>query len=131
MSTFVVDTHALVWFLSKDPRLSSVARAVLQDSQSKLIIPAIVLAEIKHLLPKNRFAFSLENVFEVLESDPRCLIYPIDYDVIKHAPATLDIHDSLIVGVALALGTAVRAVITRDEAITNSGFVPTLWETTA
>lgn len=60
MRTFVVDTHALVWFLARDARLSERARTVLQDPAVRLIIPAIVLAEIKYLGSKGRFAQTLD-----------------------------------------------------------------------
>lgn len=127
MRTFVVDTHALVWFLGRDPRLSEKAHTVLHDPTVRLIIPAIVLAEIKYLGGKGRFAQTLDDVLHVINTDPRCLVYPIDLDVVRQAPPTLDIHDSLIVGTALAQPVAVDGILTCDEAITASGLVPVIW----
>jgi PIN domain nuclease of toxin-antitoxin system len=49
MRIFVVDTHALAWFVSRDRRLGARARTVLRDPNVRLIISAIVLAEIKHM----------------------------------------------------------------------------------
>jgi hypothetical protein len=40
---------------------------------------------------------------------------------------SLDIHDSLIVGTALAQANSVTAILTRDEAIINSGLTSTIW----
>jgi PIN domain nuclease of toxin-antitoxin system len=127
LNTFVLDTHTLVWFFSRDPRLGEKARAALEDNQSRLIIPVIVLAEIKHLIQKGRFAGTLDFILLALTLDPRCLIYPIDMAVFQHAPTELDIHDSLIVGTALAQPSPVPGVITRDEAIQQSGLVTTVW----
>lgn len=127
MRTFVVDTHALVWFLARDSRLSEKARAVLQDPTVRLIIPAIVLAEIKYLSSKGRFAQTLEDVPRVTATDSRCLVYAIDLSVVRQAPTTLDIHDSLIVGTALAQSVAVDGILTCDEAITASGLAPVVW----
>lgn len=124
---YVLDTHALVWYLTDDRRLGAQAEAVLNDPDSTLIVPAIVLAEIKDLARKGRFAQTLEDVLVVIETDPRCLVYPIDLDVIRAAPVQLDIHDSLIVGVALVQANAIDGVLTCDLAITNSGFVPVAW----
>lgn len=45
-------------------------------------------------------------------------------DVIRAAPMQLDIHDSLNVGVALVQGSIVDGVLTCDQAITSSEFVP-------
>lgn len=46
---YVVDTHALVWYLTNDTRLGVGARQVLDDPSALLVIPTIVLAEAKHI----------------------------------------------------------------------------------
>jgi PIN domain nuclease of toxin-antitoxin system len=97
VKTFVIDTHTLVWFLSRSPRLSGTVLALLHDPTVRLIIPAIVLAEIKYLSSRGRFAQTLDDVLRVVSTDPRCVLVPIDLNVIQHAPASLDIHDGLIV----------------------------------
>jgi PIN domain nuclease of toxin-antitoxin system len=127
VSTYVVDTHALVWFLSQDPRLSETAYAILRDPTARLIIPVIVLAEIKYLGYKSRFAQTLDNVMRIIEADSRCVIYPVDLDVVRRAPADMEIHDALIVGTALMLSPAADGILTRDEAIRISGFAPVIW----
>lgn len=127
MTSYVLDTHALVWYLTNDRRLGLQAEEVLNDPGSRLIIPTIVLAEIKDLARKGRFAQTLDDVLAVIESDQRCLVYPIGLEVIRAAPMQLDIHDSLIVGVALVQASAVDGVLTCDQAITSSGFVPVVW----
>lgn len=127
MRTFVVDTHALVWFLGRDPRLSEKAHTILRDPTARLIIPAIVLAEIKYLGNKGRFSQTLDDVLRVINADPRCLVYPIDLSVVRRAPPALDIHDSLIVGTALAQSAAVDGILTCDEAIAASSLVPAVW----
>ena len=127
MRTFIVDTHALAWFVSRDRRLGAKARTVLRDPNVRLIIPAIVLAETKYLAHKGRLTQSLDEVLRVINSDPRCTIYPVDLSVVSKAPLGLDIHDSLIVGTAMVQREAIAGILTRDEAITSSGLVPTLW----
>jgi PIN domain nuclease of toxin-antitoxin system len=42
---YVVDTHALIWFLEGNPHPSITAKTVLVDPVSELILPAIALAE--------------------------------------------------------------------------------------
>ncbi len=127
MRTYVVDTHALAWYLDEDPRLGSQAEAILDNADVRLIIPAIVLAEIKYLAHKGRLTQTLDEVLRVINSDPRCTIYPIDLSVVSKAPLGLDIHDSLIVGTALVQREAITGILTRDETITSAGLVPTLW----
>ena len=127
MKTYVVDTHALAWYLDNDPRLGSQAEAILDNADIRLIIPSIILAEIKYLAHKGRRTQTLDEVLRVINSDPRCIIYPIDLSVVNKAPLGLDIHDSLIIGTALVQREIVSGILTRDEAITSSGLVPTLW----
>ncbi len=42
---YVLDTHALIWFLEGNFRLGENARKIISDPNSQLILPAIVLAE--------------------------------------------------------------------------------------
>jgi len=127
MKTYVVDTHALVWYLDNDPRLGTHAEAILDDTTIRLIIPVIVLAEIKYLSHKGRFGQTLDEVLQVINRDPRCTIYPVDLSVVNKAPLDLNIHDSLIVDTALVQQEIVTGVLTQDEAIVSSGLVPTVW----
>jgi len=127
MKTYVVDTHALAWYLDNDPRLGSQAEAILDNADIRLIIPSIILAEIKYLAHKGRLTQTLDEVLRVINSDPRCIIYPIDLSVVNKAPLGLDIHDSLIIGTALVQREIVSGILTRDEAIASSSLVPTLW----
>jgi PIN domain nuclease of toxin-antitoxin system len=127
MKTYVVDTHALAWYLDNDPRLGSQAEAILDNADIRLIIPSIILAEIKYLAHKGRLTQTLEEVLRVINSDPRCIIYPIDLSVVNNAPLGLDIHDGLIIGTALVQREIVSGILTRDEAIASSSLVPTLW----
>jgi len=55
----VIDTHALVWFLEGNEKLGRKALKVFRDSTEKLIIPSIVLAEIKYLSYKGRTRLSV------------------------------------------------------------------------
>lgn len=127
MKTYILDMHALVWYLTNDRRLGAQAEAALEDPDAILIIPAIVLAEIKDLAHKRRLAATLEHVLAVIEADGRCVIQPIDLEVIRAMPVGLDIHDALIVGVALTHIIPVDGVLTCDQAITSAGLVPAIW----
>jgi PIN domain nuclease of toxin-antitoxin system len=42
---YILDTHALIWFLEGNARLSPIVKAILSDASSELILPAIALAE--------------------------------------------------------------------------------------
>ncbi|MGF1674595.1 MAG: type II toxin-antitoxin system VapC family toxin [Rivularia sp. (in: cyanobacteria)] len=49
---YVVDTHALIWFLEGNPRLGTNAKAILSHPDSRLIIPATTLSEAVWIVEK-------------------------------------------------------------------------------
>ena len=126
----IVDTHALIWFLEGSDRLSAVALAQLSDATNSIVVPTIVLTEIRYLYARNRIVVNVDDVIQTTESDERFWIYPLDLSVVEAVPLGLDIHDGIICGTALVQqstgGNQVK-VITRDAAIRNAGVVETLW----
>ncbi|MDF1534066.1 MAG: PIN domain-containing protein [Methanosarcinaceae archaeon] len=131
MNHYIIDTHALVWFLEQSPKLGKNARNAFIDTDSILIIPTIVLAEIKILFDKNRFLTSLDEVFAVIENDSRCIVQPMDLDVVSMLPTKLEIHDAIITATALLFkGNPYFKdveIITKDEEILKSKLVKTVW----
>jgi len=127
---YVADTHALVWFLEDNRRLSKPAKAVLLDSSSEIVIPTIVLAETKFLFAKQRINLDLPGLYRRMVAARNCSVYPLDESVIDHMPTSLEIHDAIIVGTGLVIEKIFNekvAVVTRDEAIGESGLIKTLW----
>lgn len=51
---FVLDTHALVWYLEGSTRLSAAAKSIMDDPASEMVLPAIALAEAVHIVDKGR-----------------------------------------------------------------------------
>jgi predicted nucleic acid-binding protein len=128
--TYVVDMHALEWFLEGNPRLSMAARAALSDTAVKVVIPTIVLAEITFLYARRRIAIDLLDVLSHVASAANCLVYPLDGVVVERLPTTLNIHDAIIVATALVFRDVLSqstAVVTKDADITTSGLINALW----
>jgi PIN domain nuclease of toxin-antitoxin system len=76
---YVVDTHALIWFLEGNPRLETNAKIILTDPDSQLILPAIALAEAVWIVDRARTSIpSVTDLFDAVNSDPRIVVYPID-----------------------------------------------------
>jgi PIN domain nuclease of toxin-antitoxin system len=129
----VVDTHALVWFLEGNPRLGVNARAVLENRESELVVPVIVLAEACWMIEHGRTSIPTVGEFlATVDADPRIVVVPLDR-VVQHRTVTFtaiaEMHDRQIVATARLLmdqGHAV-AVLTKDTNIRNSGLVPTVW----
>jgi PIN domain nuclease of toxin-antitoxin system len=76
---YVVDTHALIWFLEGNPRLGINAKAILADSASQLVLPAIALAEAVWIVDRARTSIpSVVDLLNAVNADPRITIYPVD-----------------------------------------------------
>ncbi|MFW6162170.1 MAG: type II toxin-antitoxin system VapC family toxin [Planctomycetota bacterium] len=130
MSTFVVDTHALVWYIDGDDRLSGAAEASLDDGAASLVIPTIVLAEVRHLFGKRRIRLSFEDVVVAIEADARCVVYPFDFACVQALDERLDLHDGIIVATAVVFRNSVdpaTSLVTRDRTIQAAGIVKTVW----
>lgn len=130
MAVYVVDTHALIWYLIGSTRLSQAARMALDDivaGESQGRIPAIVLAELVMLIEKRRLNVDLKRIVETLRSPSGVQFTPLQPDTVLRAQALsalTDIHDRLIVAESLESNAT---LITRDQAIAASGLVSTLW----
>ena len=122
----VIDTHALVWFLEGNSRLSQTAEQAIRDTTVRLAIPTIVLAEIAFLYSRQRIGTTIPTVLAHVTSVANWFVYPLDEQVVQHLPTELDIHDAIIVATALlfrdTLGEQL-AVLTKDASITSSGLV--------
>jgi hypothetical protein len=95
-----------------------------------LVVPTIVLAEIKYLKAKGKIRSALDEVMVTMQADPRFTVYSFDENVLDRMPTHLEIHDAIIAGTALLWGDLRRdrvPVITRDPAIEQSGLVETVW----
>jgi PIN domain nuclease of toxin-antitoxin system len=80
---YVVDTHALIWFLEGNQRLGANAKTILSDINSKLIFPAIVLAEAAWMVERGRtsipsvtdlFAAELRLQYHCIRISSDCLV---------------------------------------------------------
>ena len=131
---YVVDTHALVWFLEGNSRLGTNAKTIFADSSSQLILPAIALAEAVWIVERARTSIpSVTDLVNAIDADPRITIYPVDKAVIEQSislTSITEMHDRLIVATAIVLkneGDYV-ALLTCDRNITASGLVDLAWE---
>ncbi len=131
-SKFVLDAHALIWYLEGNRRLGPVAKTIVDNPASDLILPVIALAEAVHIISKGRTDIASADVLlDRIERDRRFEVYPLTKEVLKTSlrVAVSEMHDRLIVATAIYLGTLEQEVslVTCDENITSSGLVATIW----
>jgi PIN domain nuclease of toxin-antitoxin system len=50
----VTDRHPWVWFLTANSRLSPKAKSALSDSSNLIVVPSIVMLEVKYLYERKR-----------------------------------------------------------------------------
>ena len=133
MGKYVVDTHALLWFLMGSSQLSDRAKSILEDANNQLIIPAIVLAEAIWITRhKKALAITSQAVMAAMNADSRIEIYPLNLAVIERtmkAEAIKEMHDRQIVSTVLVLQEAGEevALVTCDRNIVESALVSTVW----
>ena len=86
----VADTHAALWYLYKNPRLSVTARTFMDDAGAgghNIALSPISLAEIVYLVEKNRLSVSAYEDLQAALSDP-------EY-VIEEAPFTAEVVEAM------------------------------------
>ena len=130
MATYLADTHAFLWYLTDDKRLSGAANSVFEETEMGshlIIIPTIVLVECVDIIEKKRVAYDFALVLEAIEDNANYLIWDLDIEVvnqmanIKNVP---ELHDRIIVAIAKLCDAG---LITKDGEIRDSKEVETKW----
>lgn len=130
VKSYIADTHALFWYLTASPRLGAAAKGAFDQAlrgEARILIPAIVLAELHFLNQKASQPLAFAEEFERLRQAGQFAFIPfepehvLDFD--RDAPIP-EMHDRMIVGAARRTGAT---LLTRDTAITASAAVPVAW----
>jgi len=113
MTEIVSDTHAVVWFLFRSPRLSANASAAFNDASAAghtVWVPSICLVEIIYLEERNRLPKGALKLLQGSLDNPRSLfeIAPLDRlvaDSVQQVPRHVvpDMPDRIIAATAIAL----------------------------
>jgi PIN domain nuclease of toxin-antitoxin system len=129
----VADSHAVVWRLQGSSRLSTPAAESLTEAEATegVIVSVATLVDLWYVTQttgKLKRAH-LTSLRDALLSSAGYVLQPIDLAVVDATIAIsrdtiTDPWDRFIVGTALALRLP---LVTRDEAIRESGMVPTIW----
>lgn len=129
---YIIDTHPLIWYFNNQNKLSKTVLSILNSSQSNytLIIPVVVLVEIKYLINIKRINLIYQKIYKDLSSESYIEIALFDDYMIDYLPTNLNIHDAMIVATALFyrdfIGFDVD-LITKDKEIIDSNIVNTIW----
>jgi len=123
----------LIWFLEGNSRLGISAKQVLEDLESKLILPAIALAEAAFIVERGKTSIpSVTDLHTAVNGDPRIVVYPLDRSIIEITNNLLSInemHDRQIVATAIILQNQGKqvSILTCDRNSTESGVIAIIW----
>ncbi len=133
MIRYIVDTHALIWYLTGDARLGKAAQRILLAPASRLILPMIALAEALFIVEKGKVQISsVADLIADVTADARISIQPLTYDILQESltlTAIPEMHDRLIVATGLylqSLGETVE-ILTKDNEIIVSKLIRVVW----
>ncbi len=129
----VADTHAVIWYIFGDARLSATARNTIEQiaaEGNQVAFSSITLAEIVYLSERGRIdAATLDRLLRAIDSENALLVeIPFDRNIAQalmrvERTQIPDLPDRIIAATALYLGLP---LISRDRRIQLSD-VNTIW----
>ncbi|MBX3066621.1 MAG: PIN domain-containing protein [Anaerolineae bacterium] len=127
---YVVDTNALIWHLTDPQKLTELAGSIFaaaEDGNTRLLISAVVVAELYYANRKWRLFDDFNAAYQRLKAQPYFQFVPfseddvLDFDGNQAIP---EMHDRIIVGLARRMSAP---LLTVDQVITASGVVKIAW----
>ena len=131
MNQGCIDTHALVWYLSRPKRLGRAAARLLREAdagRAEILVPAVVLIELTLLREAGRNVVGVPQVGALLAAQPAFKLLPLEMTQASEfalLESLADPFDRLIVAAARAAGAP---LITGDGTIDASALVETIWD---
>ena len=128
-TAYLLDTHALLWTLADDKRLSRSARRAILKDEARLVVSVVSAWEIilKHQAGKLKLDVGLQDMLDVVLRGGHWSVLPITaahVAALAELPALhRDPFDRLLVAQARTEGLT---ILTADKAIREYP-VPTLW----
>lgn len=125
---YSLDTHAIVWYLLKDKKLSKIAEESIRSifkKQAIGIISIMVLLELYYVSLKDK-RFDFAKTMDLIR-DANIRIVNFDMRVLSKAvelPNGFDIHDRIIVATSILTNTQ---LVTRDGVLRNLFPNETIW----
>ena len=119
---YVTDTHAIIWHVTDDPKLSPAAKKVFEETDSgrdRVFIPCIVFFELLYLTEKRKVSIDFNSFVAAISSSENYKVEPLCLPIIEKIRAiprdeVPDPWDRLIAATSLHLRLP---LITRDRTI--------------
>lgn len=127
---FVADTHALLWYFTNSPKLSTHASEIFNSCERGeciIFIPSIVIAEALSIFDKKKISFDFKKLLKKLHESENFVIIALDYPVLYKKVNLKDVpelHDKIIVSTAKHLNLP---LIAKDKELQNLDHIRTIW----
>jgi PIN domain nuclease of toxin-antitoxin system len=127
---FVADTHALIWWFTDSPRISSRAAGIFaqcERGEHVIFIPTIVIAETLSIFDKKRISFDFKKLFRKINDSDNFMLIALDFSILqkmidlKEIP---ELHVKIIASTAKYLNLP---IITKDEILQSTPHLKTVW----
>jgi PIN domain nuclease of toxin-antitoxin system len=126
-----IDTHALVWYLSRPKRLGRSARSLLREAdagRASVLVPAIVAIELSLLREAGRDIVGVPQLDALLTAQPAFRVLALDLPQVREFAMLQSIRDPFDRMILAAARTTGAALITADAAIHDSALVEAVWD---
>jgi len=133
MAAVLADTHAILWYLTADARISRAATDALDNATTAgdpIFVSAITMVEIQYLVEKGRLSAEGQRLVVAAVDDVQnpARLVPVDRIVVDtlgqvNRDEVPDMPDRIIAATALALGVP---LLSRDRKI-RASTVETIW----
>lgn len=127
---YVLDTHALIWYLKADPKLSPLALSICQAAEQKqttLVVSVISLAEMYYVHQKKPLFADFSLLYRQLKVRPYLVFEPLLADHVldlQKDAAIPEMHDRIIGGLARRLNAP---LLSNDLQIQAAQVVQVIW----
>ncbi len=131
MNRVCIDTHALVWYLSRPKRLGRGARRVLQAADTgrvEVLVPAIAAVELSLLREAGRDTVGVPQLEALLTAQPAFKLLGMDLPQAVEFSRLQSVRDPFDRLVVAAARVTKASLITADETIRDSALVETVWD---
>ncbi|MEK7874140.1 MAG: type II toxin-antitoxin system VapC family toxin [Chloroflexota bacterium] len=128
---YVTDTHALVWHMTSDRRLSKNAREIFEKAdrhEERIVIPCIVFFEILYLTEKKKLIARFDEFVSLVRPSTNYVVESLSLPIVERCreiprAQVRDPWDRLIAATSLHLGLP---LLTRDAKLAKTG-MKTVW----
>ena len=126
-----IDTHALIWYLSRPKKLGRSAARRLREADAgrcEIVVPAIVLVELTLLREAGRNVIGVPQVEALLAAQPTFQLQPLDLDQATEFSLLDSLPDPFDRMIVAAARSADLPLISADTVIDASALVETIWD---